>query len=519
MIRPGILSRRPWWGTPWASLPFLLLGALLALAIARLPLYLAALLVIGPVVFLLIWKSPLFGLGLALLLGPFGALENVVLGSALFDSGQIALMLALASWVAAGLARRDLRLPRSSFNLPWLLFVAVAALSLLDAPSVALGLIELLKWVEIGLIVWLILDVAGNPTRPTRYPAVVRRVLLMLLLAGLAQAAIGIWQFGLRGDGPEHFLVLGRFYRAYGTFEQPNPFGGYMNLVALLAAGAALGLLVSWMERRRGAERSGTLTPFMPWLVFTTLCAAAASLSVVLSWSRGAWLGFVAGALTLALFSTRRIKLGLLVLVAAATLASGGLLLGVSAGFGPAQALLDRLVGFGDEFTLGDVRGVDINDENYAVLERLAHWQAAAGMARDDLWTGVGFGNYEAAYADYALINFTDALGHAHNYYLNLLAEVGVPGLLAYTVFWIAIVWQTIRLARQLAWPERGIAVGLLAAWVALSVHHLVDKLYVNNIYVHLGAMFGLLQLLMWPGFRDNFVGSRLNKVSEPTGF
>jgi hypothetical protein len=29
-----------------------------------------------------------------------------------------------------------------------------------------------------------------------------------------------------------------------------------------------------------------------------------------------------------------------------------------------------------------------------------------------------------------------------------------------------------------------------------------VDKLYVNNIYVHLGVMLGLLQLLAWPGFR-----------------
>ena len=129
----------------------------------------------------------------------------------------------------------------------------------------------------------------------------------------------------------------------------------------------------------------------------------------------------------------------------------GGLWLGVAAGSGPALSVADRLAGFGDEFALGDVRGVDINDTNYAVLERLAHWQAAADMARDDLWTGVGFGNYAAAYPRYALINWPDALGHAHNYYLNLLAEVGLPGLLAYLIFWLAVVWQTIRAARRLA--------------------------------------------------------------------
>ncbi|MCB8934601.1 MAG: hypothetical protein H6663_03980 [Candidatus Promineofilum sp.] len=78
-----------------------------------------------------------------------------------------------------------------------------------------------------------------------------------------------------------------------------------------------------------------------------------------------------------------------------------------------------------------------------------------------------------------------------------MLAEVGLPvsglpDLLA------GVDWAVDLAAKRIAWPERGIVVGLLAAWVALAVHHLVDKLYVNNIYVHLGAMIGLLQLFAW---------------------
>ncbi len=475
----------------------------MALLIFRLPLALAAGLVVGAALLVVAILYPLFGLAVALLLGPFGALEAIIFGPTLLDSGQIALLLTLAAWIGTGLSRRRLRVPYTVFNIPWLLLILIAAATLLDAYSIPLGLIELLKWVEIGLIVWLILDLSNDPSRrPAGFPAVMRLVLVMLLAAGTVQAFIGIWQFGLRGKGPEHFLVLGRFYRAYGTFEQPNPFGGYMNLTALLAIGLLLGLLVAWGERRRGHGTSRHLSPYGVWLGIALVAAIAGSLGLILSWSRGAWLGFLAGLAVVALFSSRRLLPGFLLMGASAVLLGGGLLVGTSAEFAPAQAVVDRLGGFRDEFTLDDVRGVDINDANYSVIERLAHWQAAVAMARDDLWTGVGFGNYAAAYGDYDLLNFPDALGHAHNYYLNLLAEVGLPGLLAYVVFWIVLMGQSIRLAQRIAWPERGIVVGLLAVWVALAVHHLVDKLYVNNIYVHLGVMIGLLQLFAWSGFQ-----------------
>ena len=495
-------SKLPGWRYPGNYIAFIVVSAAIGVAIARLPLTVATGLVFAPLVLLLTIIYPLLGLGLALLLGPIGALEAIVFGPALLDSGQLALVLTFAAWIGTGLARRRLVLPATVIHTPWFLFVFIAALSLLDSYSITLGLIELLKWLEIGLIVWLVVDFAADTTRrPSGYPSVVRLVLGMLLLAGISQALIGIWQFGLRGTGPEHFIVLGRFYRAYGTFEQPNPFGGYMNLTAFLALGLLLGLVMRRYKHGRSGDSSDTFNPFGFWFGVALVGAAAGTLAVILSWSRGAWLGFLAGAAVFALFSTRRIWHGLAFAGLAVIVITGGLVAGVAAGLAPAQAVVDRVGGLFEEFTLGDVRGVDINDANYSVIERLAHWQAATGMARDDVWTGVGFGNYSAAYGDYDLINFSDPLGHAHNYYLNLLAEVGLPGLVTYGLFWLVIVGQSIWLARRLAWPERGVVVGLLAAWVGLAVHHLVDKLYVNNIYVHLGAMIGLLQLFVWPGF------------------
>jgi hypothetical protein len=67
------------------------------------------------------------------------------------------------------------------------------------------------------------------------------------------------------------------------------------------------------------------------WPAFVAFCAVAATLAVVFSWSRGAWLGFLAGAGVLALFSVRRLALGLAVGAVAAAVMGGGLWLGVLA--------------------------------------------------------------------------------------------------------------------------------------------------------------------------------------------
>ena len=159
-------------------------------------------------------------------------------------------------------------------------------------------------------------------------------------------------------------------------------------------------------------------------------------------------------------------------------------------------AIRARLTDFTQQAQVYDVRGVGINDANYAVLERLAHWQAAGEMIRYHPWTGVGFSNYEPVYSQYALMNWPIALGHAHNYYLNVAAELGVPGLVFYALLWGAIFWQTARALRRGSGWERGLALGLLGAWTHLSAHHLFDNLYVNNTHLLIGALLGVLTIL-----------------------
>jgi putative inorganic carbon (HCO3(-)) transporter len=486
------------WLPGWAW-GLLALGALAAgLALARLPLLWAAIGLLTAVLLVGTLIDPLVGVGATLILGPTKPITDYFVPALPLDLGQIALIVTLGAWFLHAARRGRIAIPRSPLTVPLLVFIGAAGLSTLNALSLGFALKELVKWEQLLIMLWLVLDLAGKQ----RWPLVVG----LVLAAAAIQALIGVWQFGIRGDGPEHFLILNdRFYRAYGTFEQPNPYGGFIGLALPLALGLALAALGRWAEAAWvrlktiqgrlfdlwGVVRAALNRGIIPLLALGALAGLLLA-ALLMSWSRGAWLGFGAAALALGLAWPRKWWVGL-------ALVGGGLLLGFAAlrfNLLPAS-IADRLTGFTDFTQTFDVRGVDINSANYAVLERLAHWQAAEEMARYHPLLGVGFGNYEPVYPGYALINWDQALGHAHNFYLNLLAETGVVGLTAYGVLWIVVIGLTWRVTRQAAGWARGVALGLFGTWAHLSVHHLVDKLYVANLHLHIGALLGVLSVLV----------------------
>ena len=229
------------WNGPLITLLALALALTAGLLLIRLtPLdgVFLVVLVVGGVATLV---EPLAGLALALFLGPLRAYLSAEVVQVPAQIGQVFVALTLAVWLARGLARREIRFPlllggrkATPLLLPLLIFLGAALVSLWDAVELpAYGVPEFIKWVQIVL---LFLFVSDHLT-PRRLPW----LLGALLATGVFQAGVGIWQFGLRGAGPEHFGILGgRFYRAYGTFEQPNPSAGYIGMTLSLAIGMTM---------------------------------------------------------------------------------------------------------------------------------------------------------------------------------------------------------------------------------------------------------------------------------------
>ncbi len=427
--------------------------------------------------------EPGLGLIVTLLVGPWAAWMNTYFPGLLpIDAGQIMVGFTLGAWVLGGLARREFVIPRSPLLIPLGLFVGWAAITLLWAPDLVFGLPEMIKWIEIILIMLLAIDVAQRRS--------VQWILTGVFATATLQALIGIYEARLRGTGPLGFQLSEGVYRAYGTFEQPNPFAGFLGMVLPigLALAAFFVLRAAWCVITRQRSR---LAYYAVRITYYGVITALLAAGLFLSFSRGAWLGAAAAIGIVIVFAPRQLWIGL----ALGAVALIGLVALSSAGLLPA-AISERLADAGTLLEIRDVRGVPINDANYALIERQAHWQAALNMLSEQPWTGVGFSNYQPLYEQYRLLNWPMPLGHAHNIYLNVAAETGLIGLGLYVWLWISILAVTFRAIRRAPGFDRAVAVGLMGAWVYLGAHMLVDNLYVNNTHLLIGALLGLLSVL-----------------------
>lgn len=474
----------------WDTLLALTLALTTGLAIAVLPLTWTAVLLAGAITLVLTLARPQFGVLLLIPAIPFGSLRQVSLGGLNAGLAELLLGLVLVAWLARMVGRRAVRFAPHALTPPLLLLLGAMLLSLPQAHSLQHSAKELLKWLEVLALMVLVAQETEE-----RWA---RLFVCAFLGTGALAALHGIYQF-LFQVGPEAFVLFGRFMRAYGTFEQPNPFGGYLGLTLPLAIGLLLGRLGHGAWHRRVDPVAGL---GWRWTVWAITCGGLMAAALLMSWSRGAWLGFAAAtaAMVLAVLA-RSGRMAALVLVAAILLAYGLLAGGWT--LAP-PALLQRLTNFVPFLGPVDILGVEVTDANYAVVERMAHWQAAVAMWTDHPWLGVGIGNYEPAYSQYALPRWPLPLGHAHNYFLNIAAETGLVGLVSYLGFCAAALlaaWRAIGRAvggaSRSAAPQGvwnwGLALGTLGVIVHLMVHNLVDNLYVHSMYLQVAILLGLM--------------------------
>jgi len=439
--------------------------ALLALGLARAPLRWVTDIVVGISLTILITVRPVAGLVVMALLIPLGDfLPLPIPGVNIID---LLVALTLAGWLMCGIAQRKIIFRPPPLTWPILALIWIGALTLTQATSWREGLPEWLKWAEFAVLYLVATQILTRRQ--------VWWVIGGLFASGVLEVALGAYQFTHQA-GPEPFILMGRFMRAYGTFRQPNPYAGYLGYLAPVATSLALGGLGRWWSQRRNADL---------WLGLACGSIALALMAGIgMSWSRGGWLGLAAGLVVV--IGLRNRRAATLTIIALLVLALVVVLVGT--GWLP-NIISARLNDLGNYFVAPDPSRVEITDANFSVLERLAHWQIGLRMFDDHPWLGVGIGNYAVAYTQYALPHWYEALGHAHNVYINFLAETGVLGTGAFAVFWLGAAWLAWRTVARSTGNRAALAIGLLGTLTYLSVHNLFDNLFVQHMQLQLALL------------------------------
>jgi len=336
-----------------------------------------------------------------------------------------------------------------------LTIIAAYGLSVIVADRVSLWAGESYRWT-----LSLLFLVLARPY--AQYPNAARNMLLGLTAMALTSFASGAIQ-ALAGLGPSSFERFG-LTRAHGAFGEPNPFGAFAVMVTL----PCLAMLTAKVDRSNG------------WPHWITLCGAiAGATAVAMSQSRGAALGLGCGLITI---------LGVYSWVRAGERWRRLAVIGATSAVVPATILL--------AVALQPQPGAEVTPGNWAERERQAHWGAASRMFLDNPATGVGAGafndNYRGSTTEW---RFRIPQGHAHSAYLQVAAETGLAGLVAYLALLGGVIWRLHCRIRILA--GAWLATGALAVTVAIAVHGLFDYLHVLSLGIVLSGIwaFGLAEV------------------------
>jgi O-antigen ligase len=464
VVRTDAPPRRTLTFFAWAAL-ILGLGLLVALPEPEQLLLIVA----ASAAVLLTFIQPLVALPLLLFAVPFGGLARGSSGGTTSDLsfGAAELLVALlgVAWLARAVRRHELHVRSGAIVVTTVAMIVMAAVSIGYANDRSLAIKETLKWLELLLGMLIVVDLAADATAA-------RWVIGAMLVAGAAEGAYGAMQF-ITDNGPAAFALQGAL-RAFGHFDQPNPFAGY--LATILPLGACMALCRDnpvWFRR------------------LAVLASLLMAVGIGLSQSRGAWLGVgVAGTCVMLAWSARTRQvlipcaIGLALLVAVALT---GLL---------PSSVLDRFSQAIEYFGVFDVRNVGVTSDNWAVVERMAHWQAGWYMFLDHPWIGVGAGNYADAYSAYFVGSWREALGHAHNFFLNMMAELGIIGF-GILVLLLGLVFRQfggalVRSDREPATFWRAVLAGVFGGLVVFCVHNLFDSLFVHSVNIQIGVLLGL---------------------------
>lgn len=343
-------------------------------------------------------------------------------------------------WLLSGLARKKIWVANRAETWLVLSFLFLSIFSLWAGLDPGRGARKILYLFSIFPIYFVVADLA----RDEKFRI---KIVKAIWISGALAAAVGIGQFllpflvGLDAtltiwrktapfflgssfgklvtDNPSWLVnVSGETWmRAFGFFADPHMFSFFVSLCLF----TGLGYFV-WEKKWK-------------WKIIAGVAIALMFFSIIFSFSRGAYLGVIAGGLFF--FAVSLLKSG----SAGKIAVIGAVLIFLAAVFFQG-AIQRRLVSA-------------FNFKEGSNAERAKNWQQALNVTRDYPLSGIGLGNY-SSYIDPASGERSSV--YAHNTFLDISAETGILNGLVFFALILASLWRNVTSKNML---NLGLASGL----------------------------------------------------------
>ena len=232
--------------------------------------------------------------------------------------------------------------------------------------------------------------------------------------------------------------------RLAGTFKMPNDLGAYLVIVLPIAIGyfvASLGL----------SGRSGRTPQNWKFIAVLGICLCAMGANLALTLTRAAWIGVFAATLYIAIYFQRKLLWGLLALV-------------ILSPFLMPQAVKDRF-----ETMRQRPSGF--------MSERPLWWKTSAQLIAKYPIIGIGLGRFRHEYQLHAPAGIHHKPYHAHNIYLHIAVEQGIPSLILFLGILFLIFRQLFSLRKRDDFWCSGLFIGGSGFLISALIYGLADQI------------------------------------------